>query len=179
MNERATRMLFAAAALSAFAAVLASTANAYAPEGAGVPAEIYAASASPVASEQQTPQTSGTFFVDPEIYAASTSPVASEQQTPQTSGTFFVDPEIYAASTSPVASQQQSVREKLGETGAWVVPYLSQGIGVDKSLFAGLPTRTVTGQKRVARAFPYVSYLGHRSPRKSAALPHGAQVGIP
>lgn len=75
MNERATRMLFAAA-LSAFAAVLAGTANAYVPEGGGVPAEIYAASTSPVTIQQQ--------------------------------------------------SHQTSVREKLGEVGAWAVPSISR-----------------------------------------------------
>lgn len=52
MNERATRMLFAVAALSAFAAVLAGTANAYVPEGAVVPAEIYSASTASVMSQQ-------------------------------------------------------------------------------------------------------------------------------
>lgn len=53
MNERATRLLVAAAALSAFAAMLTSTATAYVPEGATVPVAIYAASTSPVTSTQQ------------------------------------------------------------------------------------------------------------------------------
>ena len=53
MNERPTRLLVAAAALSAFAAMLTSTATAYVPEGATVPVAIYAASTSPVTSTQQ------------------------------------------------------------------------------------------------------------------------------
>ena len=80
MNARALRMLFGAVALSAIAAVLAGGANARPAEGAGVPAEIYSASTSPVVNEHQTPQ-SGTFLVDPEIYSAFTSPtVLSEQR---------------------------------------------------------------------------------------------------
>jgi hypothetical protein len=66
MNEKAARMSSAAVALSALAAVLASTANARIPEGAVVPA---AASTSPVVRAQHAPRTSGTFGVDPEIYA--------------------------------------------------------------------------------------------------------------
>ena len=109
MNARALRMLFGAVALSAMAAVLAGGANARPAEGAGVPAEIYSASTSPVVDEHQTPQ-SGTFLVDPEIYSASTSPtVLSEQHDAQTE-----------------LLQQTSVREKLGEIGAWAVPSLSQ-----------------------------------------------------
>ena len=109
MNARALRMLFGAVALSAIAAVLAGGANARPAEGAGVPAEIYSASTSPVVNEHQTPQ-SGTFLVDPEIYSAFTSPtVLSEQRDAQTE-----------------LLQQTSVRERLGEIGAWAVPSLLQ-----------------------------------------------------
>jgi hypothetical protein len=123
MNEKATPMLWAAAALSVFAAVLASTANAYVPEGAGVPAEAYAPSM-PV-SEQQTPQTSVREKLG-ELGAWAV-PSTSQQQ--------------------PL-SQQTSVREKLGELGAWAVPSISHQTqsplathptipDVDPSTFAG------------------------------------------
>jgi hypothetical protein len=97
MNERATRMLFAAAALSAFAAVLAGTANAHVPEGAGVPAEIYAAATSPVTSQQQSQQTSVVEKLG-EIGAWAV-PSTSHQK--------------------PQLLQRTSVVEKLGEIGAW------------------------------------------------------------
>ena len=69
MNAKPTPVLFVAVALSALAAVLASSAQARIPEG-------------------QSPQGSRTFFVDPEIHAALTSP--------QGSRTFFVDAKICA-----------------------------------------------------------------------------------
>ncbi len=68
MNAKPTPILFVAVALSALAAVLASSAQARIPEG-------------------QSPQGSRTFFVDPEIHAA---------LSPQGSRTFF-DAKICAA----------------------------------------------------------------------------------
>jgi hypothetical protein len=127
MNEKATRMLFAAAALSAFAAVLASSANARQPEGAVVPAEIYSASTSPVTTQEQTPETSGTFFVPAEIYSASTTPptVLIKQQAQQTN--VALDPAIKSAVAAATAKQRRakhqatttSVDVRLGEIGAW------------------------------------------------------------
>ena len=70
MNAKPTPILFVAVALSALAAVLASSAQARIPEG-------------------QSPQGSRTFFVDPEVHAALASP--------QGSRTFFVDAKICAA----------------------------------------------------------------------------------
>jgi hypothetical protein len=67
MNEQSIRMLVATIALSVFAALLASTANARIPEGdgaGGVPAQ---------SQQRQQPQaeyrTSGTFGVAPRIWA--------------------------------------------------------------------------------------------------------------
>ena len=215
MNGKATRMLFAAVALSAFAALLASTANARIPEGdvvkvvtaqspqlqqaapesvPGVPAEIYAASLSPtVVSEQQAApesvpgvpaeiyaaSTSPTVVseqeaawvvvagIDPAIYAASLSPtVVTEQQTPQASGTFGVDPEVYATLDPAIKAAIQA--------RSHVSPLATKAVG------AG------TRQKQVARALPYLSYLGNRSQvaggqarHEKALLPHGIQVGLP
>jgi hypothetical protein len=131
MNEKATRMLFATVALSAFAAVLVSSANARLPEGAVVPAEIYAASTSPT--------------------------VLNTQETQQAS--LALDPAIASAIAAAKAKARLAAIPM-------VIPYLSQGVGVDKSLFAGLQSRTVAAQKRVVRA-------------KTAPLPHGVQVGLP
>ena len=97
MNERATRMLFAAAALSAFAAVLAGTANAYVPEGTGVPAEVYAASTFRVTDQQQSQQ-------------------ASVQEKLGEIGAWAVPS---GSLQKPQLLQGTSVREKLGEVGAW------------------------------------------------------------
>ena len=161
MNTSSVRMLSAAVGLAAVAAVLASTASATVPEGAVVPAEIYAASTSPLVSEQHTPQASGTFFVDPEIYAASTLRDVLEQQTARWSGTFGVDPEIWATLDPAIKAAIQ--------TRSHVATLAREQVGA------------------VARALPYLSYLGNRSRigsrqarhQKTAALPHGSQVGRP
>jgi hypothetical protein len=67
MNEQAIRMLFATIALSAFAALLASTANARIPEGDGV----RAVPAQPQQGQQPeaTYRSSRTFGVAPRIWA--------------------------------------------------------------------------------------------------------------
>jgi hypothetical protein len=105
-------MLFTAVALSAFAAVLASSAQAHIPEGNGTQPPSRT-----VVTEQKAPQGSGTFFFftpDPEIYAvygALTSPtVVEERLARQGRGTFFVDAKICAALDSAirVAIQQCS-----------------------------------------------------------------------
>jgi hypothetical protein len=104
MNEMATRLLFAAAALSAFAAVLASAANAYVPEGAGVPAEIYAAPTTPVTSQQHSQQKSfGERLGEIGAWAA---PSISHQK--------------------PQLLQRTSVGERLGEIGAWAAPSMTR-----------------------------------------------------
>jgi hypothetical protein len=131
MNERATRMLFAAAALSALAAVLASTANAYVPEGAGVPAEIYAASTTPVTSQQQSQQTSvGEKLGEIGAWAVPSSSLQKPQLLQQTSvderlgeiGAWFPSVSLQKPQLLP----QTSVRERLGEIGAWAVPSMTR-----------------------------------------------------
>jgi hypothetical protein len=93
-------MLLAAAALSAFAAVLASTANAYVPEGTGASANVYAASTTPVTSRQKSQQTSVAERLG-EIGA-------------------WAVPSVSRRTPEPL--QRTSLREKLGEVGAWAVP---------------------------------------------------------
>ena len=122
MNAKATRMLFVAMALSALAALLASSAQARIPEGNGTRppsgtvvhdtalAAMLAGSAQARTSKgngtqppsrtvvyKQQPPLGSEFFVDPGIIAALASTVANEQQALQRSGTFFVDAEICAA----------------------------------------------------------------------------------
>jgi len=75
MNAKATRTLFAAIALFALAAVLASSAQARIPEGNGTQPPFKT-----VVDEQQAPQGNGTFFVDPGFYAAMTLPTVVEQR---------------------------------------------------------------------------------------------------
>ena len=64
MNAKPTPMLFVAVALSALAAVLASSAQARIPEGNGTQPPSRT-----VVTEQQSPQGSRTFFVDAKICA--------------------------------------------------------------------------------------------------------------
>ena len=191
MNGNATRMLFAAVGLSAFAALLASTANARIPEGdvvkavtaqspqlqqaaprasAGVPAEIYAASLSPTVVSEQQAAPESVPGVPAEIYAASTSPaVVSEQEAPWVV-VAGVDPAIYAASTSPVISEQQTPQAN-GTFGvdpeiyATLDPAIKAAIQA-RSHVSPLATKAVgagTRQKQLVRALPYLSYLGNRS----------------
>ena len=82
-----------------------------------------------VVNEQQAPQGSGTFFVDPGFYAAMTSPtVAHERLARQGNGTVFVDAEICAALDRAirVAIQQCShavpLAAKQIQTGAGQAP---------------------------------------------------------
>jgi hypothetical protein len=137
MNGRATRMLFAVAALSVFAAVLAGTTNAYVPEGVVpasglVPAEIYSASTATVTSQQE-------YVVPAEIYSASTASVTSQQQSQQTSvgekldelGPWVV-PSIKPH--KPQLLQRRSVRQKLGKIGAWA--------GLDPAINAAIKARS-------------------------------------
>jgi hypothetical protein len=88
MNAKPTRMLFAAVALSALAAVLASSAQARIPEGNGT----------------QPPSTT----------------VVDQQQASQ--GTELLEPRLARHRSGTLFVQQTSVREKLGEIGAWAVP---------------------------------------------------------
>ena len=185
MNGKATRMLFAAVGLSAFAALLASTANARIPEGdvvkvatarspqlqqaapesvPGVPAEIYAASTSPTVVSEQEAAWVAVAGIDPAIYAASTSPtVVTEQQTRQASGTFGVDPEIYATLDPAIKAAIQA--------RSHVSPLATKAVG------AG------TRRKQVAQAFPYLGnrsqVAGGQARHEKALLPHGIQVGLP
>ena len=99
MNAKPTRTLFVAVAISALAALLASSAQARIPEGNGTrpPSRT-------VVDEQQA--VTATAVVSAELYAAMTSPVVEQRLARYRSRTFFVDPGFYAAMTSSVVEQR-------------------------------------------------------------------------
>jgi hypothetical protein len=103
MKAKATRMFFAAVALTAFAALLAGTAQARIPEGNG------------------TQPPSGK-VVD-ENALASMLASSAQASRPEGNGT---QPPPGAVVREQKLSQQKSVVEKLGEIGAWAVPSTSQ-----------------------------------------------------
>jgi hypothetical protein len=188
MNGKATRMLFAAVGLSAFAALLASTANARIPDGdvvkvvtaqsqlqqaapesaAGVPAEIYAASLSATVVREQQAAPESVPGVPAEIYAASTSPTVVSEQEAAWVAVAGIDPAIYAASTSPTVVTEQQTPQASGTFGvdpeiyATLDPAIKAAIQA-RSHVSPLATKAVgagTRRKQVAQAFPY---LGNRS----------------
>ena len=116
MNAKPTRMLFAAVSLSALAAVLAGAAQARIPEGNGTRPP-----SSTVVDEQQAPEGSGMFYVDPEIYTALTFPtVVNEERATKEArvwgSEFFVDPELIAALTSPTVPNKEQTTRASGTT---------------------------------------------------------------
>jgi hypothetical protein len=117
MNERTTRMLLAAAALSAFAAVLASTANAYVPEGTGASANVYAASTSAVTTQQKSESSVGERLGEIGAWAV---------------------PSISRRTPQPL--QRTSLREKLGEVGAWAVPSTARSNQTPLATHPTIPT---------------------------------------
>jgi hypothetical protein len=114
MNAKATRMLFAAVALSALAAMLASSALARIPEGNGTRPPVkgvvkqqtgLSAILAALASSAQSSVPEGNGTQPP-------STVTYEGLTPQASGTFFVDPGLYAALTSSTIVEQRLARHR-------------------------------------------------------------------
>ena len=135
MDEKTTRMIFATAALAAVAAVLAGPAGAYIQEGDGV---------QPVASQSDgwQAQSSGDVVV----------PYLSQGQgvdKAQFSGAAARKLEGQAASQQgldvAIKTAIASKADKAGQVEHQTIPYLSQGIGVDESLFAGKGSTQPTG----------------------------------
>ena len=139
MNAKPTPMLFVAVALSALAAVLASSAQARIPEGNGTQPPSRT-----VVTEQQAQRVTGTFFLftpDPGIYAvygALMSP--TERQARQGSGTFTVDQKI-------CANLDRAIRVAIQQCLSHPVPLAANVV------------RAGTGQQVVAHKFP-ASYRG-------------------
>jgi len=158
MDGKSTHMILATAALAAFAAVLAGPAGAYIQEGNGV---------QPVASQSDgmQAQSSGDLVV----------PYLSQGQgvdMSQFSGTASRKVESRAASQqgldvaikTAIASQASQTSTVERQT----IPYLSQGVGVDKSQFAGKASGRPTGV--------HAALLNRDESAAAAQLPHGIQV---
>jgi hypothetical protein len=158
MDERFTHMIFATAALAAIAAVLAGPAGAYIDEGNGV---------RPVASqsdEQQVQSSAGVVVPylsqGQGVDKAQFSGAASRKLAGQAASQQGLDVAIKTAidSRSREASQ----------LGKQTIPYLSQGVGVDASQFAGKASGRPTGV--------HAALLNRDESTSTAQLPHGIQV---
>ncbi|HEY7179116.1 MAG TPA: hypothetical protein VH305_08075 [Gaiella sp.] len=143
MNDKVTRMIFATAALAAFAAVLASNAGAQVPEGNGTQAVTSQ-------SDGWQAQSSGDYYVVPYL---------SQGQ--------GVDETQFSGQASRTVAAQAAAQQ------AQTIPYLSQGIGVDASQFGGKVT-----QQQLTGVHAALASNGHES-TSLASLPHGIQVEYP
>jgi hypothetical protein len=133
MNAKPTLMLFGAVALSALAAVLASSAQARITEGNGTQPP-----SNTVVNQKQAPQV--TSVVDA---AMTSSPVVEPRLARQRSGTFFVDPGFYAAMTSPTV-----VGQRLDRHG-------SRSLSIDAEICANLdPAIRLAIQQCVSHPVP-------------------------
>jgi hypothetical protein len=159
MDDKTTRMVFATAALAAVAAVLAGPAGAQIPEGNGV---------QPVAAQSDgweaqsrgdvvVPYLSQGMGVDKAQFSGTASRKLAGQATAQQG----VDVAIRTA----IAGRSQETTQVEQQT----IPYLSQGVGVDKSLFAGQASGKLGGV-HMALA------LNRHENTSVAPLPHGIQV---
>jgi hypothetical protein len=159
MDERTPHMVFATAALAAVAAVLAGPAGAYIPEGNGV---------QPVSgqSEARTTESAGAVVV------------------PYLSQGMGVDKAMFSGTASrtlagPAATQQgldmaiktaiASRASQATQLETQTIPYLSQGVGVDASQFAGAGPRQLEGVHGALA-------LNAKQSGSTTPLPHGIQV---
>jgi hypothetical protein len=162
MNAKPIRMLSAVVALSALAAVLASSAYARIPEGNGtrppsgtVVHEESLAAALASSAYARIPEGNGT--------KPPTQTVLHEKQSTQVSGTFFVDPEIYAALASATVAYEQQTRQAsvalVDTVYASLDPAFRTAIGA-RSHAATLGAKAIrTGKGEQLKKFP-VGYRG-------------------
>ena len=143
MDEKTTHMVFATAALAAVAAVLAGPAGARVAEGNGVQPVV-------------VPYLSHGVGVDKAQFSGEASRTPSAAQARQ-----GVDVAIRTA----IAGRAESESQTAGQT----IPYLSQGVGVDESQFAGGTSRQPGGVHAALTLNEHQSAL-------AATLPHGVQV---
>jgi hypothetical protein len=158
MDEKTTHMVFATAALAAVAAVLAGPAGAYIPEGNGV---------QPVSgqSEARTTESAGAVVVPylsqgMGVDKATFSGTASRTLAGPAS-TQGLDMAIKTAIASRASEAKQ--------LGTQTIPYLSQGVGVDASQFAGAGPRQLDGVHGAL-------VLNAKQGGATTPLPHGIQV---
>lgn len=146
MDEKTTRMVFATAAVAAVAAVLAGSAGAVIPEGNGV-------QPGGAQTEARQPQSSADVVVPYLSHGMGVDETQFSGTAPRRlAGPATAQPGLDMAIRTAIASHEQSDARSSGQT----IPYLSQGVGVDASQFAG-----------------------ETAPRPQvvhAALPHGIQV---
>jgi hypothetical protein len=159
MDEKTTRMVFATAALAAVAAVLAGPAGAQIPEGNGV---------QPVAAQSDewqaqsrgdvvVPYLSQGMGVDKTQFSGTTSRKPAGQAASQQG--------LDVAIKTAIAARSQEARQIEQQT----IPYLSQGVGVDKAQFSGKTSRKVGGVHAALT-------LNRHENTTVAPMPHGAQV---
>ena len=158
MDEKTSRMVFATAALAAFAAVLAGPAGAQLPEGNG--AQPVAAQSSGWEAQSRgdvvVPYLSQGNGVDKSQFAGTASrKLAGDAQAQQ-----GLDTAIQTAIAARASEESQ--------VGQQTIPYLSQGVGVDKSQFAGKTSGQLSGV--------HAALAGRNESTSTAALPHGVQV---
>lgn len=129
MDDRATRMVLATAALSAVVALLAAPANAYFPEGDGVnglSAQSQVRQPTQSVEPGTIPYLSHGIGVDESLFAGQPSETLAA---PASSASVALDPAIETA-----------IESRSGDSAAVAaptIPYLSHGVGVDESQFAG------------------------------------------
>jgi hypothetical protein len=158
MDEKTTRMVFATAALAAVAAVLAGPAGAQIPEGNGVQSVASQ-------SEGRQAQSSGSVVVPylsqgQGVDKAQFSGAVSRSVTGQAASQQGLDPAIKAA----IDAQSR----RANQLGQQTIPYLSQGVGVDESQFAGTSSGRVGGV--------HAALLNRDENTAATKLPHGIQV---
>ena len=127
MDEKTTRMVFATAALAAVAAVLAGPAGAYIPEGDGV-GQVSAQSQGRQATDKVSAVAARNAERINEAFARAKSG-AELLAEGQGAGT------LQANATPLDPAIQTAIEARSNDVPA--IPYLSQGQGVDESLFAG------------------------------------------
>jgi len=182
MDDKSTRMIFATAALAAFAAVLAGPAGAYIQEGDGV---------QPVASQSDgwQAQSSGDVVVPylsqgQGVDKAQFSGAAARKLQGQAASQQGLDVAIKTAidaqsrQASQAASQQgldpaikaaiDAQSRQASQVEQQTIPYLSQGVGVDASQFAGKSSGRLTGV--------HAALLNRDASTAAVQLPHGIQV---
>jgi hypothetical protein len=158
MDEKTTRMVFATAALAAVAALLAGPAGAQIPEGTG---------GQPVAAQSDgweaqsrgdvvVPYLSQGMGVDKARFSGTASRTLAAPATTQ-----GLDMAIKTAIAAR-ASEAKQVEQQ-------TVPYLSHGVGVDESQFAGTPSRQLGGVHGAL-------VLNAKQSGSTTPMPHGAQV---
>ncbi len=136
MNAKATRTRFTAVALSALAAVLASSAQARIPEGNGTQPPSKTVANEPQSLQDLLASSAQARIPEGNGTQPPSRTVVTEQQSPQGSRTFFVDAKI-------CANLDRAIRVAIQQCShAHPVP------------FAAKQLRTGTGQKAVAHKFP-------------------------